>query len=288
MALNQSQKAILLMLGSALAFPAMGLLAKAGTGHFPATELILFRGGISTLLTVIVLAVRGDLTAMRTHNAMVQIGAGLLWAISSACFFASLAFLPFATAVALSFILPMVSTLASVLFLGERTRPANWIAMAVGLAGVMIISPPGAGWGNPGILLALANPILYCCGVILVRKLGSAEGGNTTTFYSLVCSMAVGASGLPVFGWVTPDLGDIPMLLGIGFFAMLGTFLIVAALRRAAVRTVMPFFYTQSLYSVFGGWIFFAELPPITTFGGMILIIASGMMTFGLEGRSKA
>ena len=287
MALNQSQKAILLMLGSAVSFPAMGLLAKAGTGHFPATELILFRGGISTLLTVILLAIQGDLAAMRTKSPWVQICAGVLWAASSTSFFASLAYLPFATSVALCFILPMVSTLASVLFLGERTRPANWIAMAVGLAGVLVISPPGAGWGNPGILLALANPILYCCGVILVRKMGSNESGNTTSFYSLLCSMAVGATGLP-FGWVTPGLADIPMLFGIGFFALLGTFLIVASLRRAPVRTVMPFFYAQAISSVFGGWIFFAELPPLATFIGMVLIIASGLMTYGLEGRGKA
>ena len=33
---------------------------------------------------MIVLAARGDLTAIRTHNPMVQIGAGLFWAISSA------------------------------------------------------------------------------------------------------------------------------------------------------------------------------------------------------------
>ncbi|SVC92093.1 uncharacterized protein METZ01_LOCUS344947, partial [marine metagenome] len=70
--------------------------------------------------------------------------AGLLVASISFAFIA-LRFMTLADVTAISFTAPLFITVLAVLFLGEKVDRARWLAVLVGLAGVLIVVRPGSG-----------------------------------------------------------------------------------------------------------------------------------------------
>ena len=75
------------------------------------------------------------------------------------CWFAALVLIPLAQVVAIEFTMPIWSAVLAVAFLGERMNRAKWLAIALGLAGVVVIVRPAATEVSPGQLIALAASI---------------------------------------------------------------------------------------------------------------------------------
>ena len=81
---------------------------------------------------------------------------GVIGIAMMAAFVYALHTLPLSTAYSIFFIAPLLITALSVPFLGERVGPRRWIAIAIGLVGVLVLlRPTGAG------LLSLAG--WRCC-----------------------------------------------------------------------------------------------------------------------------
>ncbi|WP_163117332.1 EamA family transporter, partial [Acinetobacter baumannii] len=77
----------------------------------------------------------------RDPGAQVVRGFGLLG--STVLLIVALKLLPMAEATALVFVSPAFATALSFLLLGERIKPGQWLAVAGGLIGVLIILRPG-------------------------------------------------------------------------------------------------------------------------------------------------
>ena len=82
-------------------------------------------------------------------------------------------------------------TIFSVVFLGETVGKWRWIAVAVGLAGVMLIVRPGTeAFTYTAIFPALAA-LCYASFHVLTRKIGATENLMTLTFYVPVVFLVV-------------------------------------------------------------------------------------------------
>ena len=81
--------------------------------------------------------------------------------------------LPFAEATALTFATPAFMLFGSVLFLREHASLPRWLSAVIGLAGVLIIAPPGPGWLGSGGMLILVSAALFAAAFII---------GKTQTF----------------------------------------------------------------------------------------------------------
>ena len=119
--------------------------------------------------------------------------------------------IPLADATALIFVSPIVVTILSPYFLGEKVGLISWLTTLVGFIGVLLIIQPGFETFNVGTLVALlsgilfglylsfSSPNVYRAQVLMVEAEqigGSGSGGASGLINSIL-----GNSGLsPMFG----------------------------------------------------------------------------------------
>jgi len=192
--------------------------------------------------------------------------------------------LPMAQAYAIFFAAPLIVTVLSIPFLGERVGVRRAIAVAVGLAGVLIVLRPGFVALSAGHLAALLAAVSTAIVAICSRRIGREERAAVLMLWPLLANVAVMGAALPhVYRPVTLiDLGGMAVIAALGFGAML---LLIAAYRRAEAAIVAPMQYSQMIWAVVFGAAFFSEWPDIWTLVGAGVIIGSGLYIVLRESR---
>jgi drug/metabolite transporter (DMT)-like permease len=98
---------------------------------------------------------RGQFALLQSRQPALQIARSGFLVLSISGLFVSLTYLPIAEATAIGFIGPLFITILSVPFLGERVGRHRWLAVMIGLAGVLVIARPGgAVWHWSAIMKA--------------------------------------------------------------------------------------------------------------------------------------
>lgn len=187
--------------------------------------------------------------------------------------------LPFAEAYALIFLSPSIATILSIFLLGEQVRWRRWFAVALGFAGVLVIVRPGFEELGFGHLCALGVSFFSASTVIILRKLGPTE--RRVSLLGAVVVAALLSNGLlmlPGFRW--PTLEDLPLIALAGLCAGVAQLCLVVATRHAPANRVAPAQYSQMVWAILIGGLFFAEFPDSLAMVGIALIAVSGLITF--------
>ncbi|MBV9317279.1 MAG: DMT family transporter, partial [Gammaproteobacteria bacterium] len=165
----------------------------------------------------------------------------------------------------------------SVPLLGERIDWRNWIAVLVGLAGVLtMLRPTTSGLSALGALAALMGATAYALSAIAVRVLTRSDTTVSVVFWT-VGLMTVFASAIAAPGWVPIEHGDWKWLVALGVLAALGQFLLTEAFRSAPPSVVTPFEYTALLWGVAIDRAVWHVLPSARVCFGGGIVIASGL-----------
>lgn len=191
--------------------------------------------------------------------------------------FQALKTLQLAETVSIMFVGPMVITALAGPMLGEWAGWRRWLAVIVGLAGVLVITRPGLGVFHVGHVFALCAMLSYCFYVIMTRRMGATESADSLIFYSALTPVILMAPALPVYASVPPSWFDWLVLLSLGFFGGLGHWLLIKAYRQATTAALAPYPYLQMVWMVALGWLFFGDLPDRWTVVGALIIVASGL-----------
>jgi S-adenosylmethionine uptake transporter len=85
------------------------------------------------------------------------------------------------------------------------------------------------------------------------------------------------------FDFVTPSPIDFAWLVFIGLCAGAGHILVMAALREAPANRVAPGQYSQIVWALILGALFFDEFPDALAIAGIALVTFSGLFTFMRE-----
>ncbi len=181
---------------------------------------------------------------------------------------------------------PLVVTLGAALFLKEQVGWRRWVAVAVGIVGMlMVIRPFGAGFTGWELFAVLG--IAGLSGRDLVTRLSPAHipalaistwGFAVTLPVALILwALAARPSN---FG---PDA--LWPILGAILVTTTGYFLITTAMRMAPASIVAPFRYTRLVFTTGLGMLVFGDRPDGWTLAGSALILAAGLYTFMRERR---
>jgi drug/metabolite transporter (DMT)-like permease len=212
-------------------------------------------------------------TAKTTH----QLSRGLLLLGSTALNFVALQYLQLDQTVAIIFSTPFFVALLAGPILGERMGPRRWIAICVGFLGVMVVIRPGLGGLHWAAALSLIGAVCYAIYNIWTKILSRYDTTETTLFYGNLVGFAAACPILPLV-WTTPT--DPLAILGmvcIGGFGTFGHYLLIRAHALAPAGVLAPFIYTQIVWMVAFGWLFFGQLPDVWTLAGSGVVIASGV-----------
>jgi drug/metabolite transporter (DMT)-like permease len=194
--------------------------------------------------------------------------------ISMLCWFQSLAMIPVAKAVSLSFTAPLFSTVLAATILKETVGIRRWSATLIGFAGVMIIVRPGLSEFGLGEILALASAALMAIGTVIVKTLARTEPTQAVvTFMVLLMTPMSLLPAMPFWDWPAWSLW--PWLVAMGAVGSAGHFCFTRSLALADASAVIPYDYTRLLFVAGIGWIAFGEFPDRWTWVGAAVIAAA-------------
>ena len=184
--------------------------------------------------------------------------------------------LPLADAYAIIFATPLLITALSVPILGEAVGWRRWSAVVVGFVGVLVMLRPGVAPIGPGSLAALGAACASACAILLVRKLSVTETTTSIAFYSnLTAVLLTGVAFGPTF--VVPSLLDLALMATSGLLGGSALLVLIAAYRRSPAALVAPFQYSQMLWAILLGALFWGDLPEPAMLLGASIVAASGL-----------
>jgi drug/metabolite transporter (DMT)-like permease len=284
-----------------LVFSMQDALIKAISATYPVTEALAIRAIVAMPILLAVVAYETGLAAIFSHRiGFLTARAAILFA-SYTAYYLAIAALPMADAVALFYMTPLIIMVLAGPYLGERVRWQTLAIALIGLAGVLVMLRPGDGLFDWAALLSLMSALLYGFAQLMARKMGDTVTASVMTFYQngvyLVGSLIF--AGTFAFTrtenvihpsllflmrpWQWPTANYFLMMAACGVIAALGMMLLSQAYRLAPANRVATFEYTGILWSPLWGFLFFAEVPQVTTVIGAALIVGAGVFALNLR-----
>jgi drug/metabolite transporter (DMT)-like permease len=275
----------LTMLAAMAILPVMDGFAKHLQGDYPLMQVVWARYTFHLLAMAPVLLARFGPRALRPERMREQVLRGGLLLSATMLFFAAIAAMPLADALALFFVSPLVVTLLATVVLGE---PVGWrraAAVGVGFLGVLAIVRPGSGVFGAAALLALGAGTVHGLYMLATRRLAGSAPPLVTLFYTALLG-AVVTSVLVPFWWVPPTPGDLATMALLGVLAASGHFLVIRAFDHAPAAWLAPVGYAEIVMTTLVGYVGFGDFPDAWTWVGIVIIVASGLFISLLERRT--
>lgn len=287
--------------GGAVALSLNDLCIKQLSTGYALHQVILVRGlvGIAFILGVIQVSGIG-FGSLRTARPWAHLIRASVVMVSNVTYFLGLAAMPIADAAAIGFVAPILVTLISVLFLGERVGWHRWAAVVMGLIGVIIMLRPEGEFHWAAVLI-LISALCYATTQNMTRHLRETESSITINFYTqiafIVVSVGMGmwvsdghlsgsadASLAFLFRvWIWPPMQDWIFFVGTGVAVAIGGMLMGHAYRTNPPALIAPFEYTSMPLAVIYGLVFFGTFPDAQGWVGIALIVGAGLYTLYRE-----
>lgn len=292
---NPNLTGVLLAAAAAVGFSINDLGVKFLSGKYALHQVMLIRSliGLACLMLFAAL-IKGGFSALRPKRFGMQAVRSLVVVTSNICYFTGLAVMPFADAAAVAFVAPLILTVLSIFFLGEKVGPRRWSAIALGFVGVVIMLRPGAGVIQPAALLVLISAVLYSVSYLMTRMMRDTEGPLAMSIWMQITFILVSGSVGIFFGdghlaanesifafllraWIWPSPQDWLWLGLTGVFTTIAGVMITQAFRIAEAGLVAPMEYVGMPLAIFWGMLIFGTWPDATSWAGIALICGSGL-----------
>jgi len=265
------------MIAAVAAFSFMDALLKLLTAHYPPMQVAALRGATSlpfTLLPVLLAGRFGDLRPRRWRMHLLR---GLLSVVVLGGFIYAVRVLSLANAYAVFLSAPLIVAALSVPVLKERVNWRNWLAILVGLGGVLIMLRPSAsGLNTLGALAALLAATAYAVSALAVRVLTRTDTTVSVVFWTIAL-MTVFTGAIAAPSWVAIEPAHWKWLLALGLLAAIAQYLLTEAFRSAPPSIVTPFEYTALLWGIAIDRVVWHVSPSARMCIGGGLVIASGL-----------
>ena len=270
--------AVVFLLLTAMLFTALDSAAKYLVLQGMAAPFVAWvRFAVHTVLALVFLQVWRRPALFRPKNLPMQFVRGACLFGSTFFNFLALRELQLAQTISIFFAGPMLITALAGPLLGEWAGWRRWLAIIIGFIGVLVVTRPGTESFKPEILLMICAMLSYSFYVLLTRKMGKTETAESLIFYSaLAPSLLMLPVALPL-AQMPPTALSWVLLLSLGVFGGLGHWFVILAYKRATTAALAPYPYSQMIWMVLSGWLFFGQLPDGYTVLGAAIIIGSGL-----------
>jgi drug/metabolite transporter (DMT)-like permease len=270
-------RAISLMLMAVAAFSAMDALLKYFATRYPSMEVAFLRGLASLPFMALPALVRGQYRELLPGRFWMHLLRGGLMVVMLAGFVYAVRTLSLASAYSIFLAEPLIVTALSGPLLGERVGWRNWVAIGVGLIGVVVILRPSASsFVTVGALAALIAAAAYALSVVALRAIAHTDSTTRVVMWT-VGLMTVITGLIAVPGWVPVESAHIKWLVVLGVCGAIGQLLLTEAFRSAPPAIVAPFEYTALLWGILIDWTVWSVLPASRVYIGGGIVMASGL-----------
>ena len=263
---------------SMLAFVLNDGLMKAVFDSMSIYQAIFLRGLITVPLIVLLAWHKGELIVsiaprnrlLLTLRVAAEVGA-------TVGFLTALKHMPLANVTAILQALPLTVTMAAALFLGEKVGWRRWLAIAIGLAGVLIIIRPGMESFSVYSIWALVAVGCVTIREIVTRKLSADLPSLPVALATAIAIGGLGAVMLPAVEWAALSASALSLICGASLAIIGGYLFSVMTIRIGDIGFVAPFRYTAMVWALILGLLMFGEIPDMPTITGTVIIILTGL-----------
>jgi len=244
-------------------------------------QLTLLRG---VLVTLILLAscfvLRIPLNIFKNKDRTIILIRSVFEVIMIYSFLTALFNMNIANAISFLQLVPLIVLFGSSVFLGKKLKQWEMVAVFLGLIGAIIVIRPGANDFNFYSIFALIAAVCLSSRDLITVNLNKEIPSIVIAFYSSLLITVVSF----FLSFKEIEISEINNPIYIIYSALLvsvGYISNVAAMRFGKVTFVSPFRYTALLWAIAMGYLFFSEIPKLTTiFGGIIIIFAGVYLVY--------
>lgn len=205
--------------------------------------------------------------------------------ITGVCAYYAFSVLPLAETHAILFASPLIITVLAIPILGETVRIRRWMAVLVGLCGVMVVLRPGATDLTLGHIAAVVAAVGGSVASIVVRKVAAEERPMVLLLYPMMANFVIMACMLPLV-YVPMPIEHLGLMGLVAALAWAASRMMITAYRDGEAAIIAPMQYSQIIWAAIYGFWFFDNTIDLPTGIGAGIIIASGLYIVLRESRS--
>ena len=191
-------------------------------------------------------------------------------------FFYAIALIPLADVFVFIGLMPLMSAVVSRLLLHERLDRMAWAGLGVGLAGVLMLFPAGIAGVQPGHFAGFLGAFAGTVSLVLARLMARRESNTLVqVFYPNLALSAAALLLLPAL-WQPMAPIDVVRIVIYSGLLFVARWTMVLVMERLRASVALPLMNMQFVWMVAVGFIFFGEVPAITTIVGAGLVMGAG------------
>lgn len=208
----------------------------------------------------------------QTKNIYLHVFRGGNGTISMFFWFYAINSLPLSEAVSLSFLTPIVTTIASMVFLKEKVSKNIFIASLISFVGVIIILRPGFNKFEEGYIFSFCSIIFWTISNLIVKVMTRNDKPETivahVTFYMFIFSIPFGLPYIAPINFIT-----FLEFFALGIISNISYKLIAEAYSKNELSILQPFDFSRLIFTSFIAYFVFDEKIDIWVFVGSLIIL---------------
>ena len=279
----------ILMVIAMLGFAVEDTLIKLMATDIPSGQILMTIGLGGALVFATLAVIKGEapfgLWMLRGASGVRALCEGL----AALGFVTALALVPISLVTTIIQASPLLVTLGAAVFFKAPVGPRRWIAILIGLIGVLIVLRPFGDSFEAPALFAVGGVIAMSARDLATRQVKQNISTLQLSVVGFLAAVPAGFLGLVLSGdapllpsWYVITLTIAAIAIGVP-----SLYCIIAAMRIGDIAFVTPFRYSRIIFGLLAGLLIFGETLDAYTLLGAAIIVISGTYTLLREARLR-
>jgi len=266
------------MLVGAFFFAVMSALAHDLGDRCPWTLVALARAGLALLFAAALAIGSGvKLVLWRPRTLWIRSLAG---STSLVCGFFALTHMPISDVLALTNMFPLWVALLSWPLLNQPPGFGDWVAVGIGIVGILLSQAPHLQTGNVVMLVAIFSSFTSAIAMMGLNRLGNIDPRAIVVHFSgvsvLFCVGMIVATGSVARTAVALDAADWLRLVGVGLSATIGQILLTKAFAVGHPARVSVVALSQVGFAMVFDMLFWGRtFSPLMLLGSALIVLST-------------
>jgi drug/metabolite transporter (DMT)-like permease len=287
---NRALLGVLLMTAGLALYPLADAFVKHLMGTYTVHQTTFLRSVTRVIPLLIAMFFQGGpkqiLATAHPGRHLVRLAVNLTYTLS---FMYAVKLASLTSIYSLSYTSPLFMIILSALMLKESVGWQKWVAVALGLAGVVFAMQPGKGVLELASILVLVGTFLGALNKILMRRLASTEHSLAIAIYpNLMMILAMTPLFFFIDAWKPMPLEHWGLFAIVGVLTAAGQYMIAQSLRFAQASTLAPIDYSTLFWVITLDIVWWDKSPENHTLIGAAIIILSNFYILYCARREEA
>lgn len=282
--MSNRNKGIIAIIISALGFAIMSAFVKL-SGDIPTVQKALFRNIVSVIIAFAMVKHYKSSLFGKKENQKYLILRSTLGLLGVVLYFYAIDSLVLSDAEMLNKLSPFLVIVLCAIFLKEKIKPMQAVALAIAFVGCLFIIKPQFTVDIFPFAIGFVSAVFAAGAYTVLRVLGDKEEFYTIVFYFSFFSTVV-LLPFVIFNYEPMTLNQVIYLILAGVFACFGQFGITIAYKFAPAKEISIFNYFTVVFSGVFSVILFDQIPDYLSIIGYIIIFASSLYMYIYNNKS--